>query len=276
MGISPFNTRWDLLQEKAGLKENTFSGNRYTEYGRKIEPLIREYINRNRKKKFEPNQVINGDIRCHTDGFNGACVLEIKSTSSIHETVDEYKIYLVQLLKYMEENKVKNGILAVYHRPEDFSIVFDHNRLQVFEIKMNNYTDMLGEVNAAIDSFRADLERLKANPLLSEQDFQPNELVVLSQQVVLFESRLAEMKKIEADLKKAKQALFDAMTQHDVKSWETPNGTKITRVDSTPGKTEIVAEFDTEAFKEENPAMFEMYLHEVEKKTNGKSRILLG
>ena len=30
MGISSFNTRWGLLQEKAGLKVNTFTVNKYT------------------------------------------------------------------------------------------------------------------------------------------------------------------------------------------------------------------------------------------------------
>ena len=31
MGISPFKKRFDLLLEKAGLKENDFDGNQYTE-----------------------------------------------------------------------------------------------------------------------------------------------------------------------------------------------------------------------------------------------------
>ena len=275
MGISTFKTRWQLLQEKAGLIENDFKGNRFTVYGQKIEPLIRDYINRNRKKKFEPNRVINGDIRCHTDGFNGECVLEIKSTSHIFPTVDEYKVYLVQLVKYMEENKVKKGKLAVYHRPKDFDPncpVFDPKRLQVFDISMSDYKGLLVEVNEEIDRFRFDLARLRENPLLTEQDFfGSNELVTLSNKVIAFENQLAAMKAIEQQLKDAKAALFDEMARHDVKSWETPNGTKITRVDSTPGSVKTVTEFDTAAFKEENPAMYGMYLHAVEKKTAGRS-----
>ena len=107
MGISTFKTRYELLLEKAGLREDDFSGNRYTVYGQKLEPQIREYINGQMPTgyEFEPNKVINGDVRCHTDGFNGQCVLEIKTTSHIYETLDEYKIYLVQLLLYMQEMK---------------------------------------------------------------------------------------------------------------------------------------------------------------------------
>ncbi len=125
MGISTFKTRWELLLEKAGLKENEFKGNRFTEYGHKIEPKIREHINRKYNTNFEPNQIINGIFRGHTDGFNGKCVLEVKSTSHTYDTVDEYIVYLVQLVKYMSENKVEDGILAVYERPEDFSLEFD-------------------------------------------------------------------------------------------------------------------------------------------------------
>lgn len=271
MGISKFKTRWDLLQEKAGLKENTFTGNKYTEYGNILEPKIREYVNKILNTGFEPNRVIQGDFRAHTDGFDGNAVLEIKTTSTIYETLDEYKVYLVQLIKYMEVNNVRTGCLAVYERPENFSTEFDRHRLQMFIVCGEDYADLIGEVNAELDRFRSDLERLKANPLLSEQDFQPNALVVLSQKVMKFENQLAEMKVIEAELKKAKQALYEEMTKHDVKSWETPNGTKITRVDAIPSKTESIAELDVETFKKECPATFERYCRMVEKKVNGKS-----
>ena len=271
MGISTFNTRWNLLQEKAGLKERDFLGNKYTEYGKVMEPQIRAHINRRLEKKFEPNQVINGDIRCNTDGFNGECVLEIKTTSHIFDTVDDYKVYLVQLLLYMQENGVKKGKLAVYSRPDDFSTDFDAERLQIHDITIGQYQSLLDTVNAEIERFRADLERLKNDPFLTEEDFQPQELVVMSGKVIALEQRIAELKAAEAEQKKIKMALFDAMTKYGVKSWDTPNGVKITRVDAVEGSVSIVPVFDEEAFKSENPAIYDMYLHDVEKKTAGKS-----
>ena len=271
MGLSSFNTRWGLLQEKAGLIENDFNGNKYTEYGKILEPQIRAHINRRLKKKFEPNQIINGDIRCNTDGFNGECVLEIKTTSHIYDTVEEYKVYLVQLLLYMQENGVKKGKLAVYSRPEDFNPEFDPDRLSVWDINIKEYKSLVEDINTHIDRFREDLERLKSNPLLSEQDFQPNELVAISNRVVALETRIAELKALETEQKKVKQALFEAMAKYNVKSWETPNGIKITRVDAVESTTNIVSEFDVETFKKENPALHDMYLHDVEKKTAGKS-----
>ena len=271
MGISTFNTRWGLLQEKAGLKERTFEGNRYTEYGKVMEPQIRDYINKNQENKFEPNQVINGDIRCNTDGFNGSCVLEIKTTSHIYTRVDDYKIYLVQLLLYMQENGVTNGILAVYNRPEDFNTEFNAKLLQVYEIDIAKYKSLLNDVNAEIERFRADLERLRNNPLLSEQDFQPAELITISKKVVEIENRIAALKTLESEQKKVKQALYEAMTKYNVKSWETPNGIKITRVDAIEPTVETVAEFDEDRFKEENKGLYVMYLRDVEKKKSGKA-----
>ena len=104
LGISHFKSRFDLLLEKAGLQENEFTGNEYTEYGNILEPKIRNYINKQKisLKPFREDKKVVGDVRCHVDGFNGETVLEIKTTSQIHSNVDEYKTYLVQLLFYMQ------------------------------------------------------------------------------------------------------------------------------------------------------------------------------
>ena len=271
MGISPFRTRWELLQEKAGLIQNDFEGNRYTEYGDLMEPKIRDYVNELRGTVFEPDQLIKDDMRGNCDGFNGDTILEIKTTSGIYATVDDYKKYLVQLLFYMDLYGVKKGLLAVYARPADFNPEFCEDWLSTFDIDIEAYKPLMDEVNAEIDRFRADLARLKENPLLSEQDFQPNELVAISKKVVEIERRMAEYKALETEQKKVKQALFEAMTKHGVKTWETPSGIKITRVDGTEATTEIITEFDEESFKAENPALYEMYQHDIEKKKAGRA-----
>lgn len=271
MGISPFKTRYELLLEKSGLKENDFEGNAYTKYGQLLEPQIRAHINKPLKKKFEPNQVIQGDLRAHSDGFNGTCILEIKTTSHIFETLDEYKIYLVQMLFYMERNNVKKGKLAVYERPEDFDPEFDPERLHIYDFNIKAYKSLLEEINAEIERFRADLKRLHDNPLLSEEDFQPTDVVALTNKVIELENRMQEFKALESEYKEMKQALYEAMQKHDVKSWEMLNGTKITRVDGTEGKTEIVSEFDLEKFKADSPEVYKNYCREVKKQTRGRA-----
>ncbi len=269
MGLSSFKTRWQLLLEKAGLERNGFYGKKYTDCGHIMEPKIRNYINMFYGTNFEPARVMDGDFRYHADGFNGECVLEIKTTSSVFATVDGYKSYLVQLLKGMEENGVHKGMLAVYERPEDFSTDFDPRRLQTFAVEIDEHKHLLAHINKELDRFRSDLARLKENPLLTEQDFLPigEGIVALSNKIVAFEQQLAAMKELEQKCKEAKQALYNEMLKHDLKSWTTPNGTKITMVAASEGSTK--AEFDTAAFKKENPDMYKRYLKE--KKTSGRA-----
>ena len=145
MNLSPFKKRFDLLLEKAGLKENDFEGNEYTEYGNVLEPKIRDFINEKYSKNFVEYKKINGDIRCHLDGYDEDMeigVLEIKTTSQIHDNLDDYKVYLVQTLFYMQETNKNKGMLAVYHRPDDFNEIVDKTTLSVYGIDINDYKDL--------------------------------------------------------------------------------------------------------------------------------------
>lgn len=270
MGISPFKKRFDLLLEKAGLKENDFTGNEYTEYGNILEPKIRDFINEKYSKNFVEYKKINGDIRCHLDGYDEDMeigVLEIKTTSQIHDNLDDYKVYLVQTLFYMQETNKNKGMLAVYHRPDDFNENFDKTRLSVYGIDINDYKDLLEQINKAVDQFRIDLEKLKENPLLSEEDLLPVDIIELSNKVVALENQLAEMKKIEALAKDLKEQLKVAMEKTGIKAWETPNGTKITLVLDSEDK--VVKKFNEKLFKDNNLDLWDEYSEEIVQK--GKS-----
>lgn len=271
MGISSFKSRFELLLEKAGLRESTFAGSRYTAYGNEMEPKIRSYLNECYFTTFSPSKRQNGDLRAHTDGFDGVMVAEIKTTSHTSKTVDGYKHYLVQLLFYMKEHNVLNGVLAVYERPADFSTEFDAKRCQIFDISAADYEGLTTEIYAEIDRFRADLARLKENPLLTEQDFQPVEIITIAQQVIDLEARIAKVKDLENLCKDMKQKLYDAMEKSSVKSWAMPNGTRITAVAGTPPSVKTVEEFDLAAFKKDHPELYKTYTKEVPKETGGRA-----
>lgn len=259
MGISPFKTRFDLLLEKAGLKENDFTGNEYTEYGNIMEPKIRDFINENREDKFEEGKYIENDIRCHTDGINKEIVLEIKTTSQIHEKVEDYKVYLVQLLFYMEYTKRKHGKLAIYERPEDFNEEFDVKRLTQYDIRLEDFKELVEQINRAVDQFRLDLAKVKENPFITEEELLPVDLARLSSEVVILETELAKMKEIEDRYKAAKEELKVGMERVGLNKWETPNGTKITLVEDSPDKEVEIESYDEERFIKENPELHEQY-----------------
>lgn len=274
MGISTFKSRFDLLLEKAQLNEDNFDGNEYTEYGNIMEPKIRDYINKSLGKSFKEGRHVNGDIRCHTDGEDSTSILEIKTTSNIYGNVDDYKVYLVQLLFYMEQVGKETGILAVYERPEDFNEEFDEKRLQVHIIAKSNYKDLISDINEAIEKFREDLEKVKANPLITEEELQPKELIEISNKVVALEERLKEYKAIEDEQKKLKTQLKETMEKFNVKKWTTNNGTQITLIMDSPDKE--VQKFNEDKFKEENEELYQKYLEtKVQKGRTGSVRITL-
>lgn len=271
MGISPFKKRFDLLLEKAGLKENDFEGNQYTEYGNILEPKIRDFINTKEKLPFYEDKKIVGDIRCHVDGFNQKdTILEIKTTSQVHNSVNEYKVYLCQLLFYMSVYEAKKGKLSVYHRPEDFNEDFDEKRLTTYDINIKDYKELVEDILQAVDQFRKDLIKVKENPFITEEELQPKELIELSNQVAVLENELKAYKEIEKKYNDFKSRLFTAMEEYGVKTWLTNNGTRITRIESTSDTIETIQEFNIEKFKEENVETYNNYVEEKEIIKKGK------
>lgn len=277
MGISPFITRWDLLLYKAGIKESTFEGNEYTEYGNIMEPIIRDYINYMYNTNFieGKHENENTGFRCHTDGETDDTILEIKTTSQIHQCLDDYKIYLVQLLFYMLCTDKKKGMLVVYHRPDNFDTTFDEDRLQKYELNISDYEGLCNDIMNAVDRFMLDLEKLKENPLLSEEDLLPASVQELSKEIIKIENQLASYKKLEQQQKELKEQLYNAMMVSNIKKWETPNGTKITLVEATEDKMEMV--FNEDKFKEEQTPIYASYCEEKLKKgRSGYIKVTLG
>lgn len=266
MGLSPFKTRWQLLQEKAGIVENDFTGNEYTEYGNVMEEKIRDHINVWYGYDFREDKRIKGKLRYHADGYDSyGVILEIKTTSHIYESVDDYKIYLVQLALGVEMFDAKRGMLAVYERPDNFDEYFDPDILHIYEVD-REYIDNLyqTEIQPAIEHFCEDWDRLKENPELTEEDLQPGEIQQLARSIIALEQRLKVYKQLEELRKKEMADLKSAMERNNIKSWQTPEGVKITLV--ADGKDKVVTEFDTDTFAAENPGIYARYQTEKIKK----------
>ena len=232
LNISKFKTRWQPLKEKAGVEEPSFTGNVYTEYGNELEPKIRAYINDQCSTNFVEGKIINGYLRYHADGvdYDKGMVLEIKTTSRIHEDVKDYDYYLCQLLMGIEMYGYENGILAVYERPKDFDEEFDSNRLTLYDIKKSDYSAYIEHIKEEVERFRSDWMRLMENPFTTEEEFQPKEIVEIADKVFILESQIEIYKAIEKEYKDAKESLKAGMEKYNIKTWTRPSGTKITLV----------------------------------------------
>lgn len=277
LNISKFKTRWQLLKEKAGVEESSFTGNVYTEYGNELEPKIREYVNAELDHHFIEGKVIEDYLRYHADGvdFNDKCVLEIKTTSDIHDDIWDYKHYLCQLLMGMWMYNYKRGVLAVYHRPDDFNKNFDSDRLQIFTIRYEQFEEFWKEIFSEIKRFREDWLKLMEKPLLTEEEMQPQEIVEIADKVLILESQIEIYKAIEKEYTEAKASLKAGMEKYHIKKWETPNGTKITLVPDGEPTTEN--KFNEKQFEEEHPKLYKKYCEEVTKKgKTGYVRITAG
>lgn len=255
-GISPFKTRWQLLLEKAEPEAHrNFMTTREIEYGNTMEPKIRDFVNESDPDGyFEPDQRIEGDLRANVDGWNGKSILEIKTTSHIKETLPEYRHYLVQLLFYMMIYDTEDGILAVYERPEDFNEEFDEDRLEIFYVDRHKYKELCDEIAVKVEKFREDLERVRENPLLTEEDLQPKAVVEAAKWVVRVEEQLQFYKRVEQEAKAAKQLLKQEMDKANVKTWITDGGVKITNVPD--GEDKMVRELDIDGLKRDLPELF--------------------
>lgn len=286
MGISPFKTRWQLLQEKAGIVEPEVVDNAYVDYGMEMEKYIRDYVNfldENREDMFAedslviPDKVI--DTSCNVDGRNSDTILEVKTTSHIYENIDDYKLYLVQLLYYMYNFKYKKGMLAVYERPQDFNTDFDPEQLMLYNVNIRDYTPLVNEIKEAVKQFRIDLAKLKENPELQESDFIPAEIVNYANEIQAVENKLKLFRDLEKYQEDLRTKLYESMLEAGVKSWTTPNNIKITLVEEIPASVIQEEKFDEETFKNENEELYNKYLTTVEKKKNGKKgfvRISMG
>lgn len=268
MELSPFKKRYDLLLEKAGYKETDFKGNVFTDYGNQMEPIIRDYINGKESiiptekgfiegkhvREAESGEIIG--VRIHTDGETDNTILEIKTTSEIFDKVDDYKIYLVQLLFYMVNTGKPFGLLAVYERPEDLSLELDPARLHIYPIRLEDYTDLVEEISDNLERFIEDLVKVKNNPFITEADLLPSEITDIARRILAFEDQLKYMKEIESKIASEKERLKNAMDAANVPSWKTPNGYIITRVKDGEDKVTESEELDLEAIKRDLPELF--------------------
>lgn len=274
MGISPFTTRFELLQYKAGVVKNEFQGNALTEYGNIMEGKIRDYINTLGYDFIEDKIILNDsdvlESRYHADGTDHeqGIVLEIKTTSVIHEKVDEYKYYLVQLLKGMYAFGYKEGMLAVYKRPDDMSEEFDKSRLQMFRIGIEDYDGLLKEILKADNDFREDYKAMLEMPWIDESSLPSRAwLMPMANQIMALEDGIAEAQAIVKQYDELKKELCKQMEKHGVKSWTMPNGTKVTLVPK--GIDTAYIAFDTDRFKAEHEDLYEEY--SIGKTRRGKS-----
>lgn len=258
LGLSKYKTQFELAKEKAGIIQPEKSSNPYIQYGNKMEPLIREYINTLNSLNFHPDTFIDKEnmIRSNVDGIDldNHILLEIKT----HGTNPTEKVYEAQMQLYFHQTGCDYGWLAMYHRPKDFDLEFDRENLVIKEIERDQI--YIEKILDSIETFWIRVEYLKENPDMTEQEYYSigNDIDKLVARVERFELQMLEFeekaKLIKAQQKDFREQLYQKMEENDIKKFET-NNLVITRILPTVKKT-----VDSKKLKIEQPDIFDKYL----------------
>ena len=272
--VSPFKDCFTLAREKAGVIPAAFKGNEYTRYGQLLEPQIRDYINSIYELKFKENTNINEDLRLRSncDGLDkdAGLLLEIKTNAGDKTTYEDVYDYVLQMQMYMFQFDVEKGYLVQYKRPDNFwsglnyetqntddffNQEFDPQRISVMEVQRDN--NLIAEILKKADRFWDQVQMLKENPNMSEQEFYFGDSLTEYNDTInklsLLEKELARLDEMEKEAKKQREILYGLMDKVGVKSIVTDN-LLITKVNPTTSKT-----IDSKKLKEELPEIAEKY-----------------
>lgn len=278
---------FEFAKQKAGIIPNPFKGNQFTKYGQVMEPVIRDFINAKYQVNYLEDTIVDSErgYRGNTDGIDRDADIPILEVKTFGEELD-VDYYTPQCQFYMETFNVDTVRLVGYKRPADFytgmdydlengdsyfNYEFDENRIVEHIIKRDPV--LWNKIEERINAFKNVVEELKANPNMSEAEFNDlffgNDVVILGNKVANLEKSLASYKSIEKEYKEAKEKLYKIFEDKGLISFET-DAIKITKVSPTSYDTVSV---DTKKLQDEEPNIFEKY--KVVKTTNRKGYILI-
>lgn len=267
LGLSKYKTQYELAREKAGIVQPEFISNPYIQFGNKMEPFIREYINTVNSLHFITETFVDKEnmIRSNVDGIDleNKILLEIKT----HGANPTEKVYEAQMQLYFHQTGCSYGWLAMYRRPSDFDLEFDRENLVIKEVERD--TGYIEKILDAIETFWIRVEYLKEKPDMTESEYYSigNDVDKLVARVERFELEMLEFEKktkvLKEQQKEYRELLYQKMEENDIKKIDTGD-IVITRVLPTVRKS-----VDSTRLKKEKPDIYDQYL----KKANVKGSI---
>lgn len=258
LGLSKYKTQYELAREKAGIIQPEFISNPYIQFGNKMEPFIREYINTVNSLNFITETFVDKQnmIRSNVDGIDleNKILLEIKT----HGANPTEKVYEAQMQLYFHQTGCSYGWLAMYHRPSDFDLEFDRENLVIKEIERD--TGYIEKILDAIETFWIRVEYLKEKPDMTESEYYSigNDVDKLVARVERFELEMLEFEKktkvLKEQQKEYRELLYQKMEENDIKKIDTGD-IVITRVLPTTRLS-----VDSTRLEKEKPDIYDQYL----------------
>lgn len=175
---SKFKSAVELIYEKAGYHETTFSGNIYTLLGDILEPQIRELAGYENVDHITYNKEINSiPFKCHIDGLKNTTMCEIKVSSAkfIGECLSEYEWQIRTYLAVLELEQCelillkREGILKeITNECINAFIPKTHNGNLNYLHKFEDFTEV-DKIKQDCEKFlRTKLENIDITPLIEK------------------------------------------------------------------------------------------------------------
>ena len=202
--------------------------------------------------------------------MDAGLLLEIKTNAGDKTTYEDVYDYILQMQMYMFQFNVEKGYLVQYKRHENFwsglnyetqhtddyfNQDFDPERISVMEIKRDY--KLIQQILSKAEKFWIDVERLKENPEMTEEEFYFNDRLVEYNNTInklsVLEKELARLSDMEKEAKTQREILYGLMEKVGVKTIVT-DALMITKVNPTTTKT-----IDSKKLKEEMPEIAEQY-----------------
>ena len=197
-------------------------------------------------------------------------LLEIKTNAGDKTTYEDVYDYVLQMQMYMFQFNVEKGYLVQYKRPDNFwtgldyetqhtddffNQEFEAERISVMEIKRDN--SLISKILEKANKFWEQVERLKENPNMTEQEFYFGDNLVEYNDTInklsILEKELNRLSEMEKEAKTQREILYGLMDNVGVKTIVTDT-LMITKVNPTITKT-----IDSKKLKEEMPEIAEQY-----------------
>lgn len=278
---------FEFAKEKAGIIPKAFTGNQYTKYGQKLEPVIRDYINSVYGCNYAEDTIIDAKkgYRGNTDGIDYNAEIPIIEIKTFGEELDvEY--YTPQCQFYMQTFNSPSCLLVGYKRPSDFYTGIDYeleNDDSFFNLEFDEanivthviYRDdeAWSKIEERITAFKKAVEKLKKNNEMTELEFNKifygTDIIKVSNKMTLLENKLLKFKELENEHKKFKDELYKLFDEKGILSFDNGN-IKITKIAPTSYETVSI---DTARLKAEHEEVYNEY--KTTKTTNKKGYVLI-
>ena len=139
----------------------------------------------------------------------------------------------------------------------------------MYEIQLSDYEELVKDIKKAVIHFLNDLEKVRANPFLTQEDLLPADMETLASRLAEIKEQEEKFKAITEEKKLIEEKLAELMTENDTKTMDA-FGWKMTMISGKAGEKKVVQEFDTESFKVSHPRLWKKFIKETEKTVGGR------